>query len=114
MIKCIRNHGISIKFDNGFTVNIMFGKHNSCERFESNHRNSVYSDWENSVTESFTAEVTVTDGKDRLVPFNNSESLKYQTAKDIADILFKASIAQVADDMYNFDLSRIRKEEEWE
>lgn len=114
MIKIIRNHGFSIKFDNGFMVNVLFGKRDNCDRYDGSNKTSIYADWEQTNVESMTAEVTVYDSKENLVPFYGQDSLKYQSTKDIVDILFRASIAKIATDMHDFPLDHIHKKEDWE
>lgn len=114
MIKSVRNHGISITFDSGFTVTIIFGKHDSCNRYNAKDKGHIYDDMKFEEVEAFNAEVVVTDHKGAVVVFDGDTSLKYQTPKLIADVLFRASIAKIGTDMHNFDLSHIQKTDEWE
>lgn len=113
MIKSVRNHGISIEFDSGFIVTIIFGKHDSCSRYDAKDKGHIYDDMKFEEVEAFNAEVIVTDNKGAVISFDGEQSLKYQYPKDIADILFRASIAKIPTDMHNFDLSHVHKEDEW-
>lgn len=115
MIKSIRNHGFSFHFDNRFTVQVQYSKHHSGSRYQAKDKGGIYDDINNDGEIcAQTAEVVVTDAKGKVVVFNGETSLKYQTSNDVAQILFKASIARVASDMIDFDLSHIKKTEEWE
>jgi len=102
-----------MKFENGYTVRILFSKHNSCDRFSDKDRAGIFEDAETKEVESPTAEVIVIDNKGNVIPFENQSSLMYQSPKEITDILFRASIAKIPSDMHNFDLSNIQKEDEW-
>lgn len=114
MIKSVRNHGISITFETGFTVTVLFGKHDSSSRHQAKDKGHIYDDMKQEEVEAFTAEVIVSDHKGAVVVFDGETSLKYQKPKNIADIMFRASIAKIPTDMHNFDLSGICKENEWE
>jgi hypothetical protein len=115
MIKSIRNHGFSLTFDNGYTVQVMYGANDACSR-NINKRKDEYEDTlvEGTVVTTETAEVTVYDNKARAIIFDNDVSLKYQTPKQVADIIFRASIAKIPTDLHDFDLSAIHKKEDWE
>jgi hypothetical protein len=115
MIRSIRNHGFSLTFDNHFTVHVQYSKYHASGRYQANNKGDIYEDITNDgEISSMTAEVTVTDHKGNAVIFGSESSLKHQTTKNIADILFKASIARVSSDMHDFDLSDIKKAEPWE
>lgn len=115
MIRSIRNHGFSFTFDNHFTVNIQYSHHHLGGRYQATNRGDIYADITNDgEISSMSAEVTVTDAKGAVILFNGQSSLIYQTAKDIAHILFKASVALVPSDMHDFDISKVKKTESWE
>jgi len=113
MIKSIRNHGFSLTFDNNFTVTVLFGKHDSGSRHDTNKGN-IYGDMKFEEVEAFNAEVIVTDSKGAVVVFDGDTSLKYQNPNLIAEVIFRASIAKIPTDMHNFDLSHVKKTDEWE
>lgn len=115
MIKSIRNHGFSITFANGYTVRVLFGANDSCSR-NIHKRLDEYHDTllAGTLIDTENAEVVVTDNKGSAIPFDNDTSLRYQTPNQIADIIFRASVAKIPSDMYDFDLSAVRKKEDWE
>lgn len=91
----------------------MFSKHHTCTRRDQKHTGGIYDD-STGIVESFTAEVSITDNKDVAVVFGCETSLKSVSANDLAQLIFKTSIAVIHTDITDFDVSTVRKVEDYE
>lgn len=114
IIRCIHNNAFSITFDNHYTINAMFSRHHSCSRYDQSDKGKLYDDSHEGIIEASSCEVSITDPKGAIIIFADETSRKYVRPEELAQLIFKTSIARIPTDITDFDISKIRKEEDYE
>lgn len=116
MIECIHNHAFSITFDNHYRINVMFSAHNNCTRYDIKQKGKLYDDvmTKSGVIKASSCEVTITDAKGDVILFGDEISRRYVRPDELAELIFKTSIACMPSDISDFKLPAIRKVEDWE